>query len=222
VVKTKRVWEKLQRKWLKEVGISIIGLAIGAGLAILSSYTFYPYDTFAFSFSMFLGISLARAWVLKDISEAKGIWPIVRRMCIDAIIGFVMGVYIYLTPLLTHIATVAGSGDLYIIAQLYGWTAVIMALYLMIAWFWAGAEAMQKPFWKAVGDGYEYFLRRKKKTLGALAVYLSIYSPYFLLNIAAANNTATPWISYINIAILVGILIPVAEAYYWTEAESRA
>gem|GEM_PF-6168524 len=32
MVKTKRVWEKLQKKWLKEIGISVIGLAIGAGL----------------------------------------------------------------------------------------------------------------------------------------------------------------------------------------------
>ncbi len=221
-MRTRKVWEKLQKKWLKEIGISTIGLTTGAGLAVLSSYALYPYDTFAFSFSIFLGISLARAWVLKDLSGAKGIWPVIRRMGIDTIIGLVLGVYIYLTPLLTHIAQYAGSGDLYIIGQIYGWTAAILSAYLLIVWFWAGAEAMEKPIWKAVGDGYEYFLRRKKKTLGALAVYLSIYSPYFLLNLAAASNIATPWISYVNAALLVGIIIPIAEAYYWTEAESRA
>ncbi len=221
-MRTRRVWEKLQKKWLKEIGIATIGLAIGAGLAVLSSYLFYPYDTFAFSFSLFLGISLARAWVLKDLSGVKGIWPIIRRTGIDALIGLVLGTYIYLTPLLTHIAQYSGSGDLYIIAQIYGWTALILAIYFLIVWFWAGAEAMEKPIWKAVGDGYEYFLRRKKKTIGALAVYLAIYSPYFLLNLAAASKVATPWISYINAALLVGALIPIAEAYYWTEAESRA
>ena len=222
MVKTKRVWEKLQKKWLKEIGISVIGLAIGAGLAMLSSYALYPYDTFAFSFSIFLGISLARAWVLKDLSGAKGIWPIVRRVGIDTLIGLALGIYVYLTPLLAHVAQYGGSGDLYIIAQIYGWTAAITSAYLLVVWFWAGAEAMKKPIWKAVGDGYEYFLRRKKKTLGALAVYLSIYSPYFILNVLAANNVATPWITYINIILLVSVLIPVAEAYYWTEAESRA
>ncbi|NPA76376.1 MAG: hypothetical protein GXN93_01325 [Candidatus Diapherotrites archaeon] len=218
----RRAWNRLKRDWPILVGLSAVGLATGAGLAVLSSLALYPYDTFVFSYLTFLGISLARSLVLKRLSGAKGAWPVVRRVGIDAIVGLVLGIYVYLTPLLTHLAVTVGSGDLYIIGQVYGWLSAVIAIYLIIVWFWAGAEAMQKPIWKAVGDGYEYFLRRKKKTLGTLAVYLSIYAPYFLLNVASTKYASAGWIAYVNIALLVAVLIPLGEAYYWTEAESRA
>ncbi len=209
-------WKAVRKQWPKLAALSLIGVGTGAGLAVLASAALYPYDAFAFSLAIFLGISLARALVLKSISGARGPWPVVRRVGIDLIIALLAGVYIYLAPFLANIAEHVGSGDLFIMAEIYGWAAAAAAAYLLVAWFWAGAECMTRPVWEAVGRGYGRLLSNFKESLRTLATYTLIYSPYFALNLAASN--APSWagaISLVNAVLLVGILIPLGEAYYF-------